>query len=492
MHEDVNTVAGRGLRRYTREPFLEDGRIAWRDGPAKSLDENILRPVSNPFSPEGGLRVMEGNLGRGVMKVSAVAAEHQVVEAPARVFHDQQALADAFAAGELERDMVAVMRFQAALQRHARAAQDDPFLGVLQDRGFKVALVTDGRMSGASGKIPAAIHVCPEAYDGGPLARVRDGDIIRVDGRAGTCGCWWMPMRSPPANRRRSSTTPRSVVAARCSPSCGPPSARRSRGERLYIQPGEPEVKLALVGDIGGTNARFALWRDERLEAVKVLATADFATPELAIQHYLAGLGLGLAPGAVAAVCLACAGPVGGEDFRFTNNHWRLNRRTFCEALSVERLLLINDFSAMALGMTRLQPGERMTICEGEAETDRPAVVIGAGTGLGVGTLLPLGEGRWAALPGEGGHVDLPIGSVREAELWRYLHERQGHVSAENILSGGGLLQLYVPAAPSTASSRTWTARPPSPRRRSPATARLRRCWSSSASGSAASPATTC
>ncbi len=200
-------------------------------------------------------------------------------------------------------------------------------------------------------------------------------------------------------------------------------------------------MKLALVGDIGGTNARFALWRDERLEAVKVLATADFATPELAIQHYLAGLGL--APGAVAAVCLACAGPVGGEDFRFTNNHWRLNRRTFCEALGVERLLLINDFSAMALGMTRLQPGERMTICEGEAETDRPAVVIGAGTGLGVGTLLPLGEGRWAALPGEGGHVDLPIGSVREAELWRYLHERQGHVSAENILSGGGLLQLY-------------------------------------------------
>lgn len=187
MHEDVNTVAGPGLRRYTQEPFLEDGRIAWRDGPAASLDENILRPVSNPFSPEGGLRVMEGNLGRGVMKVSAVAPQHQVVEAPARVFHDQQALADAFAAGELERDMVAVMRFQGPrCNGMPELHKMTPFLGVLQDRGFKVALVTDGRMSGASGKIPAAIHVCPEAYDGGPLARVRDGDIIRVDGRAGT------------------------------------------------------------------------------------------------------------------------------------------------------------------------------------------------------------------------------------------------------------------------------------------------------------------
>lgn len=187
MHEDVNTVAGPGLRRYTQEPFLEDGRIAWRDGPAASLDENILRPVSNPFSLEGGLRVMEGNLGRGVMKVSAVAAQHQVVEAPARVFHDQQALADAFAAGELERDMVAVMRFQGPrCNGMPELHKMTPFLGVLQDRGFKVALVTDGRMSGASGKIPAAIHVCPEAYDGGPLARVRDGDIIRVDGQAGT------------------------------------------------------------------------------------------------------------------------------------------------------------------------------------------------------------------------------------------------------------------------------------------------------------------
>ncbi|HGY9624242.1 phosphogluconate dehydratase [Pseudomonas juntendi] len=187
LHEDVNTVAGHGLRRYTREPFLEEGKLVWREGPRQSLDESILRPVARPFSAEGGLRVMNGNLGRGVMKVSAVAPEHQVVEAPARVFHDQQSLADAFKAGELERDFVAVVRFQGPrCNGMPELHKLTPFLGVLQDRGYKVALVTDGRMSGASGKIPAAIHVCPEAYDGGPLARVRDGDIVRVDGVEGT------------------------------------------------------------------------------------------------------------------------------------------------------------------------------------------------------------------------------------------------------------------------------------------------------------------
>lgn len=186
LHEDVNTVAGHGLSRYTREPFLEEGKLVWRDGPTKSHDESVLRPVARPYSPEGGLRLMQGNLGRGVMKVSAVALEHQVVEAPARVFQDQQELADAFKAGELECDFVAVMRFQGPRSNGMPELHKmTPFLGVLQDRGFKVALVTDGRMSGASGKIPAAIHVCPEAFDGGPLARVRDGDVIRVDGQTG-------------------------------------------------------------------------------------------------------------------------------------------------------------------------------------------------------------------------------------------------------------------------------------------------------------------
>ncbi|MBG7039257.1 phosphogluconate dehydratase [Pseudomonas aeruginosa] len=183
LHEDVQTVAGPGLRRYTREPFLEDGRLVWREGPERSLDAAILRPLDKPFSAEGGLRLMEGNLGRGVMKVSAVAPEHQVVEAPVRIFHDQASLAAAFKAGELERDLVAVVRFQGPRANGMPELHKlTPFLGVLQDRGFKVALVTDGRMSGASGKVPAAIHVSPEAIAGGPLARLRDGDRVRVDG----------------------------------------------------------------------------------------------------------------------------------------------------------------------------------------------------------------------------------------------------------------------------------------------------------------------
>ncbi|ELM3770554.1 phosphogluconate dehydratase [Pseudomonas aeruginosa] len=183
LHEDVQTVAGPGLRRYTREPFLEDGRLVWREGPERSLDEAILRPLDKPFSAEGGLRLMEGNLGRGVMKVSAVAPEHQVVEAPVRIFHDQASLAAAFKAGELERDLVAVVRFQGPRANGMPELHKlTPFLGVLQDRGFKVALVTDGRMSGASGKVPAAIHVSPEAIAGGPLACLRDGDRVRVDG----------------------------------------------------------------------------------------------------------------------------------------------------------------------------------------------------------------------------------------------------------------------------------------------------------------------
>ncbi|MCQ4311589.1 phosphogluconate dehydratase [Pseudomonas stutzeri] len=186
LHEDVYTVMGQGLKRYTQEPFLEGDALVWKEGPANSLDEAILRPVERAFSPEGGLRVLEGNLGRGVTKISAVAPEHRVVEAPARVFSDQAELAQAFKKGELEKDFVAVVRFQGPKANGMPELHKlTPFLGVLQDRGYKVALVTDGRMSGASGKVPAAIHVSPEALDGGPLCRVRDGDIIRVDGETG-------------------------------------------------------------------------------------------------------------------------------------------------------------------------------------------------------------------------------------------------------------------------------------------------------------------
>ena len=188
LHRDVNTVLGQGLEAYCQEPFLKSQNLEldWRPAPAASLDENVLRPVARPFAAEGGLRLMEGNLGRGIMKISAVAPEHRVVEAPARVFADQAELAAAFQAGELERDFVAVVRFQGPRANGMPELHKlTPFLGVLQDRGYRVALVTDGRMSGASGKVPAAIHLYPEAHEGGPLARVRDGDLIRVDGEQG-------------------------------------------------------------------------------------------------------------------------------------------------------------------------------------------------------------------------------------------------------------------------------------------------------------------
>lgn len=200
-------------------------------------------------------------------------------------------------------------------------------------------------------------------------------------------------------------------------------------------------MKDLLVGDIGGTNARFALWRDNQLHAVQVLATADYTSPEQAIEAYLREQGI--ARGGLAAVCLAVAGPVDGDEFRFTNNHWRLSRKAFCQTLQVEHLQLINDFSAMALGMTRLRDGEFRQVCGGAADPSRPALVIGPGTGLGVGSLLRLGEQRWLALPGEGGHVDLPVGSAREAAIHQEIHRQIGHVSAETVLSGGGLVRLY-------------------------------------------------
>jgi glucokinase len=200
-------------------------------------------------------------------------------------------------------------------------------------------------------------------------------------------------------------------------------------------------MKLALVGDIGGTNARFALWQDNDLHSIRVLPTAEHPSLEQAIEVYLQELGL--APGAVGVVCLSVAGPVGGDEFHFTNNHWHLNRQAFRKALQVDELLLVNDFCAMALGMTRLRPDEYRVVCPGRAESSRPAVVIGPGTGLGVGTLLHLEGNRWMALPGEGGHVDLPLGTARELRLWQHIHDEMGYVSAETVLSGGGLPRLY-------------------------------------------------
>lgn len=185
LHGDATAVAGT-ISAYAQEPILKDGTLAWRRAPDASGDTEVLRPASDPFSADGGLRLMDGPLGRGVCKVSAVKAENRIVEAPAMVFDTQEALREAFEAGRLDRDFVAVVRFQGPAANGMPELHGlSPVLGVLQDRGHKVALVTDGRMSGASGKIPAAIHVAPEAARGGPLARVRDGDVIRLDGEKG-------------------------------------------------------------------------------------------------------------------------------------------------------------------------------------------------------------------------------------------------------------------------------------------------------------------
>ncbi|MBM7516966.1 phosphogluconate dehydratase [Nocardioides nitrophenolicus] len=188
LHEDVETIVGRGLRRYTEEPVLVDGELSWRPGPAESLDPTVLRPATEPFSADGGVKVVRGPLGTGVVKTSAVAVEHRLVSAPARVFDDQHDFLAAFAAGELDGiDLVAVIRYQGpAANGMPELHKLTPALGVLQDRGQRVAIVTDGRMSGASGKVPAAIHVTPEAALGGPLSRVRDGDVITLDPDAGT------------------------------------------------------------------------------------------------------------------------------------------------------------------------------------------------------------------------------------------------------------------------------------------------------------------
>ena len=188
LHADVQTVAGPGLRRYTQEPrLLEDGSVTWVDGPTESLDPEVLRPATDPFAADGGLRVLDGPLGRAVIKTSAVAGEHRVVTAPAVVFEDQADLLAAFERHELDgRDLVAVVRHQGpAANGMPELHKLTPALGVLQDRGQKVAIVTDGRMSGASGKVPAAIHVTPEAALGGPLARIVDGDVVTVDADQG-------------------------------------------------------------------------------------------------------------------------------------------------------------------------------------------------------------------------------------------------------------------------------------------------------------------
>jgi phosphogluconate dehydratase len=186
VQTDVKTVWGEGLEIYGKEPWLDNGELAWRDPPEASLDNNIVRAFENPFSPTGGLKLLTGNLGRGVVKISALKVEHHVIEAPARVFTSQHGLEQAYRDGRLTGDFVAVVRFQGPKAIGMPELHKlTPLLANLQDKGQRVALLTDGRMSGASGKVLAAIHVSPEALDGGPIGRVRDGDIVRIDAVTG-------------------------------------------------------------------------------------------------------------------------------------------------------------------------------------------------------------------------------------------------------------------------------------------------------------------
>jgi phosphogluconate dehydratase len=186
MHGDAKTAWGKNFADFTQESFLDNDRIMWRESPEIPLDMDVLTTLDKPFSPEGGLRLIQGNLGRGVIKVSAVELEHQIVQAPAIVIDGQDQLQPLFESGALDRDCIVVARFQGPKALGMPELHKlTPFLGTLQDKGFKVALVTDGRMSGASGKVPAAIHLVPEAADGGLLAKIQDGDIIRVNAVSG-------------------------------------------------------------------------------------------------------------------------------------------------------------------------------------------------------------------------------------------------------------------------------------------------------------------
>ena len=186
LHPDVTTIAGQGLEQYTHEPKLKENGLEWVKGSGQSLNEKILRPARDPFQPTGGLKRLDGSLGTAVTKVSAVAPEFHVVEAPARVFHDQEEVKAAYKAGEFDSDVIVVVRFQGPKANGMPELHSlTPILANLQSKGLRVALVTDGRMSGASGKVLSAIHVCPEALDGGAIAKVADGDLLRVDAREG-------------------------------------------------------------------------------------------------------------------------------------------------------------------------------------------------------------------------------------------------------------------------------------------------------------------
>ena len=187
LHADTTTVMGSGLAAYTHEPWLSESGLAWRAAPETSGDTDVLRPMRDPFGADGGLKVLRGNLGRAVIKTSAIQPQHRVIEAPAAVFDDQEDVIAAYKAGQLTRDCIVVVRYQGPRANGMpELHQLTPALSSLQSKGHKVALITDGRMSGASGAVPAAIHLTPESLAGGPLCKLHDGDIVRLDSYAGT------------------------------------------------------------------------------------------------------------------------------------------------------------------------------------------------------------------------------------------------------------------------------------------------------------------
>jgi phosphogluconate dehydratase len=203
LHQDVQTILGKGLNKYTREPKIRNHELSWDEGPTESLNTSIIRPVNEPFSKDGGIKILKGNIGRSVIKTAAVSEEHLMIEAPAIVFDEQQDLISAFKRGELEKDFVAVLPFQGPKQNGMpELHQLTPTLTVLQKRGFKVALVTDGRMSGASGKVPAAIHMVPEAKDGGVIGKIQTGDLIRLDAKTGELNCFSSDLNSRPGRTK--------------------------------------------------------------------------------------------------------------------------------------------------------------------------------------------------------------------------------------------------------------------------------------------------
>ena len=191
LHEDVNTILGKGLQSYTKEPFLKEGELIWREGPTSSGDEKVLTTLEKAFSATGGLKMLKGNLGNSVIKISAVAKKNWIVEAPAVIFEDQNEVLEAFNRKELNKDFIAVVRYQGPKAKGMPELHRlTPILSILQNNGHKVALVTDGRMSGASGKVPAAIHLSPEAIDGGILSKIKDGDLLRLDAEKGELICF--------------------------------------------------------------------------------------------------------------------------------------------------------------------------------------------------------------------------------------------------------------------------------------------------------------